>query len=199
MFQISSGLSPLYAYLIYQLTWLKGKQWTFLVFQSSLVLLCMYILFAYPMGFERTPRFTLMYYPLFILLSSIVFYIRFGNEYNRVIALSIVVGFLQTELHEIPAFIQEYVNIGIVNWWPNPLHPINHIFTITVFILGLYLAKSKLNFKHLALFALTLFATWVIYFYNPRLDIAPHLFFNYIKRWMWFYATIAIYYTGYKK
>lgn len=213
-FVVFSSFSPVFAYLISKMKFLDGNRRGYFFFISSLLLSIFFLLFFYPatyisQGVSKfaTPVNTLILYPLSVIFSSLILKINFKKEYSKIIALSLILGFLLTELHEIPAFIQEYVNIGIANYHTYPYHFLSHIATVSFFVLAVKIGELKIRKHHIILFLLVFGLTYSFYIIDPYLDYVLNpitgattfSIYNYVKRFLWFGWLSYLFYDGSKQ
>ena len=213
-FVVFSSFSPVFAYLISRMKFLDGNRRGYFLFISSLLLFIVILLLFYPATYMSqgvskvaTPVNALILYPFSIILSSLILKINFKKEYSKIIALSLLLGFLLTELHELPAFIQEYVNIGIANYHTYPYHYLSHIATATFFMLAIKIGELKIRKHHIILFLLVFGVTYSFYIIDPYLDYVLNpisgattfSIYNYAKRFLWFGWLSYLFYDGSKK
>ena len=208
LFVVFCSFTPLFAFLIAQMRFLDGKEKVLDGFRVALIGTMMLIILWYPSGdivspsSKATPLGAVILYPLFMLLFSIVLKKRFGQDHSRTIAVSLLLGFLLTELHELPAFIQEYVNIGVPHIYP--YHYLTHIATGIYFVLALKLAEVKVSTDHLILFILVFLNSLACYQLDPYLDFIHDpvsgrvglSIYNYFKRFVWFMWITLTFYSG---
>lgn len=189
LFKIFSGLSPIFAVLIAKMP-LKGKKW-FVVTQSSLLALTILTLFV-----AWNPHFTnpllLASYPLFILAFNFIFTQRFGYEgFARSLALSLMLGFLLTELHEAPVFF--FSVFGMFGHGFNELWFLPQFYLLVVGFLAVKTGKLRITRWNTTVFLLTLLAmvpfSFILSPYEP-----VKIGLNLVKRLICFCSLTSIFY-----
>jgi len=207
LFVVFSSFTPIFAYLVSKMSFLDGNVKVKVGFVTSLTGLMVLIIFFYPMNLQvmNTPLNTVLLYPFSILLLFIILSVNYTKNYSRSIAVSLILGFLLTELHELPAFIQEYVNIGILHIHTHPFHYLTHITTGIYFVLALKIGHVKLSWWHIVLFILVLLGSYGFYLCDPYLDfiydpVSGRVGFsgeNYMNRLIWFCWIAYTFLNGY--
>lgn len=155
--------SPIWAFCIWKIH-VNGKKWCYLTC-SILLVVTIYLAFN-PIKMVNITHF-LSYYTLFILIFILVLLPKFGaNNFNKVLATSILIAFIAGEFWELPVFLydgiskffgfQLYSEGFTVNWFTSH---IRRLYTLASFFLLRMLTGFRIN-KHV-LFSLLLASTFL--------------------------------------
>jgi len=193
LFVLFCVLSPLFSFFIVQLHFLNDWRWfTFCV--VSLLLLSLFILFGYAGIDAHTLPSMLMFYPLSVLCFILVLTIRFGiMKFAKILSLSLMLGFILTELHELPVFF--FSIFGIYGGDTYLVWYLPQIYLLIVSYLTVKLGGLKWSWKPIVLFIVCLVSLFSFYFFDPKIDtyaIPPLL--SYLKRVLCFAVLSFIFY-----
>jgi len=85
-------------------------------------------------------------YPLFIFIANLIFTGKINGiqNFSKTLAISLMMGYLLTETHEIANFIHKYLGLIINENLTNSLHPITNLYGLLV---GYFLFKT-VKFKN---------------------------------------------------
>lgn len=170
--------APIFALLIDRLP-LRGRRW-FIGTEVALAGLAVIVLLGPPIV-EDVQGAILCLYPVFVMLFLWVFTDLCGYQrFSRALALSLMLGFLITELHELPGFIKLYLHqFDKVLAQPHYLvwfTPLNHIYSVIVAFLAARMARLKAGAWGPA--ALGFMGLWFFYpFYHFAIYVGPARFF----------------------
>ena len=193
LFVLFSVLSPLLSFFIVQLPFLNSKRW-FIISEVFFILLSAFILFYYEGIVSKTRPSMLMFYPLSIVLFNLFFTWRFGVEkFAKILSLSLMLGFILTELHEAPVFF--FSIFGLYGHSTYLVWFLPQIYLLVVGYLTVKLGGLKRSWKPIVLFLGCLTSLFIIYIYDPMIDahIIPPLL-CYLKRLLCFAVLSFIFY-----
>jgi len=136
------SFSPLFAVLINRMPFLSNIK-GFIISQASLILLAVLL-------FTQAIPYTVPYiwlYPVFMFILNDILTLKFGfKSYSKILAVSLMAGFLLTETHEIANFMIKYLELATTLSWQSltyPLHPLTNLYSLLV---G-YVLFKEVNFK----------------------------------------------------
>jgi len=119
---------------------------------------------------------------------------------GKSVAISLMMIFLVSEFHEIPAFIQMYLGwFDTVNAKPEFLvwfTPINHLYSLVVAFLMFRIAKIKVDWGIIFVLGLSVFETYLIY---EIFKFNIYGFWQYLTRFVWIVAFLGILLMGEKR
>lgn len=181
LFVLLCVLSPFFSFLLVKLSFLNTWRW-FIVCELSFSLLSAFILFCYDGYAAHTIPSILIFYPISVLLFNLVFTMRFGvKKFAKVLSLSLMLGFILTELHEFPVFI--FTILGIYGGHTYLVWFLPQIYLLVVGYLVVKLGGLHLSWKPIALFLSCLALLFLFYFFDPLIDIVhPPSSLAYLKR-----------------
>lgn len=173
--------SPVFSLFIVKFYFFNCWRW-FIVCEAFFLFLGVFILFFYSGIDAHTLPSMLMFYPLSIVLFNYVFTVRFGVEkFAKVLSLSLMLGFILTELHEFPVFVFSIFGLYGHGWsfvWFLP-----QIYLGIVGYLAAKLGGLKRSWKPIVFFSFCLVSLFLFYFVEPLVDIAhPPSLLAYLKR-----------------
>ena len=193
LFVLFSVMSPVFCLFIVKLPFLNCLRW-FLISELFFIFLCVFILFGYEGIVSKTVPSMLIFYPLSVVLFNLFFTFRFGVErFAKILSLSLMLGFILTELHEAPVFFFSIFGLYGHSWYLVWFLP--QIYLLVVGYLSVKLGGLKRSWKPIALFLGCLTSLFIIYIYDPLIDtyaIPPLL--SYLKRVLCFVVLSVIFY-----
>lgn len=162
------GFAPVFGLLVYQIPAFNRKYW-FIISELALASATIFLMVWWiPLAaiFNTLP-FVLFFYPLYLMGFLAVLSKRFGTtQFSKVLALTLMLGFLTTEMHEIPEFSFAY--LGLFGHYLYPLHPLTHLYSIITFWLAMKIGKLHFTKPLILLSVLCLGYLYVMYFMCPR-------------------------------
>lgn len=181
VFVLFCVLSPLFSFFLVKLSFLNNWNWFYLC-EISLVFLSLFIMYGYDGLKAHTTPSMLMIYPLSILVFNLVFTLRFGVErFAKVLSLSLMLGFLLTELHEFPVFI--FTILGVYGGHTYLVWFLPQIYLLIVGYLTVKLGGLRLSWKPVLLFLGCLASLFLFYLNDPLIDVHKYpTFFSFLKR-----------------
>jgi len=195
LFTISSGFSPVIALLVERLHILNQKKF-FLVSQICFASLIVYVLGFLPIIKGETLPTVLVLYPSFLFMLNQLFYHRFGiKNYSKGLSLSILLTFVLTEIHEIPAFVEGYLSFKFLISPYEIFCALAPIYALVALLLAAKIAKLKLSLSGAIMLILGVAILFPLYYLNPQLDLSmyPSLM-AFVKRIFWFFLLSTIFY-----
>ena len=112
---ILSGFVPILAIFIARCEQLNHKKFILFV-QIVFILFTFYVAFFFPYVLSKTFSSVLFLYPLFIVGFNMVFLSKFGvSKFSKIFAVSLMLSFVITELHELPTMIIRYFSFDFTN------------------------------------------------------------------------------------
>jgi len=167
---IFSGFSPLVALGSSSVKQLNSRRVAFFV-ESALFGLFLYILFFLPYVHSKTFPAVLSLYPLFMFLFNLILLLKFKPKvFSKIFAVSLMLSFVLTELHELPAFAFSYWNLEFLQ--PERLiFFVSPFYALAVFVLAAKMFKLSLSVKLKVLLLFSLIGLFVFYWINPLIDI----------------------------
>ena len=165
-----SSCSPLVALLLSKVKQLNNSRAVLLI-QSALLCLFFSVLFFLPYVSSKTVPAVLSLYPLFMFMFNLVFLWKFeGADFSRIFAVSIMLSFVLTEFHELPAFAYSYFMLEFLD--PGKLiFFLSPFYALAVFVLAARLFHLSLSARSKALLLLSVMGLWIFYWINPLIDI----------------------------
>lgn len=192
LFVLFSVLSPFFSLFLVKLSFLNSWRW-FIFCELSFLLLSFFILFGY-MGMDyHTIPSILFFYPLSIVLFNLVFTMRFGVEkFAKILSLSLMLGFILTELHEFPTIL--FTILGIYGGHTYLVWFLPQIYLFVVGYLVVKLGGLRYSWQPIAIFIGCLFLLFLFYFIDPLIDLAhPPSLLAYLKRIFCFSVLIGLF------
>lgn len=163
----------------------RFKDWHIYLLSIISFAMGFYVFFFEPfqyIDYRLSKAFSL--YPPFLGISLLL--IRRKHKPGRTLILSLMLVYLITELHEIPAFIRIYLgwydNVNALKHYYNWFTPINHLYSIVVGFMFFKIAKVKLNRLSIAVFSLGLLLSFVLY---PVRIYRVMTYWEYVIRIFW--------------
>lgn len=144
--------------------------------------------------------FVLGFYPLMMAVMLPVLSLKY--EFSRALALTFMLGFLFTELHEIVGFGKLYLG-----WFDNSLAkfeywawftPLNHLYSVVVAALALKISRFQRKWIPLGLCAFLLGIVLEIWIY-PNLAYGVYDIWDFARRVVWLPIILLIFMKGGKK
>jgi len=182
MFTVFSSFSPIFAILIEHLPFLNRKRW-FISVQTFFVAMTIYVLTLFPALEGKTLSNVLVLYPIFVVAFNFLFLLRFGlKKFSKGLALSLMLTFVLTEMHEIPAFVSSYLKLTFLQ--PNQLvQSIAPIYMVVVGYLAAKTAKLQVSKSSVLVLVFGVSLLFPLYFFYPRLDFSTNPgFLSFAKR-----------------
>jgi len=157
----------------------------------------LYVLFFFPYIPSKTVPAVLSLYPLFLFLFNLIFVLRFGAaKFSRIFSVSLMLSFVLTEIHELPAFAYSYLILDF-------LDPSKWIFFISpyaalvFFLLAARTFDLTLSARSKVLLVLSVAGLIVFYVIEPQIDIhAIPSALAYVKRVYCFLLLAAAFLIG---
>lgn len=170
LFVIFSSLSPFIAVNLSSVKQLNSGRAAFLI-ESALFGLFLYILLFLPYIESKTFPAVLSLYPFFLFIFNLVLLIKFKPErFSQIFAVSLMLSFVLTEFHELPAFAYSYLMLEFLD--PRRLiYFISPFYALAVFILAAKLFNLSLSTRSKILLLLSVIGVFVFYLINPLIDI----------------------------
>jgi len=163
--QILLVFSPIYALLFLYIEDRFKRSHIYLIATISFVI-GIYIFVFEPfryIDYRLSKAFSL--YPPFLSISLLV--IGRKHKPGRTLILSLMLIYLLTELHEVPAFIRIYFgwydNVNALKHYYVWFTPLNHLYSIVVGYVFFKIAKVKLNEDSISLFLVGLIVSFLLY------------------------------------
>jgi len=193
LFVLFSVMSPVFCLFIVKLPFLNCLRW-FLISELFFIFLCVFILFGYEGIVSKTVPSMLIFYPLSIVLFNLFFTFRFGVErFAKILSLSLMLGFILTELHEAPVFF-----FSIFGLYGHETFLVWYLPQIYLLVVGYFTVKLgglKRNWKPIVLFLGCLVSLFIIYIYDPKIDVHPiPIPLSFFKRVLCFTTLSIIFY-----
>lgn len=196
MMVIISSFSPLFAIWISAIDELNSLK-VAILFETVFLGCFLYVLFFLPYVPTKTFPSVLSLYPLFIFLFNLIFLIKFKpRAFSKILAVSVMLSFVLTELHELPAFAYSYLNLEFLD--PNRLvFFLSPYYALIVYIFSSQLFNVSLSRRFKILLLASLLGIFVFYWINPLIDIngIPSIWV-YVKRFYCFIILAATFLIG---
>jgi len=170
LFVVFSGFSPLVALWVSSVKQLNSRRVAFFV-ESALFGLFLYVLFFLPYVYSKTFPAVLSLYPLFLFLFNLILLLKFKPKvFSKIFSVSLMLSFVLTELHELPAFAFSYWNLEFLQ--PERLiFFVSPFYALAVFVLAAKTFNLSLSFRSKVLLIFSLMGIFVFYWINPLIDI----------------------------
>lgn len=191
---IFSTFSPVVALFMRDVPQFNSKK-AVIFFQSLVFALFLCMLLLFPEIPSKTVPSLLAFYPLSLFSFNLIFLKKFKiHNFSRILSVSIMLSYVLTEIHEIPAFL-----FGISQL--NSLDPkiliiiIPPVYALLVFGIAAKSFRLSLSIKEKTLIVMALLALFVFYMINPLIDIneTPTVW-AYLKRLYCFAILAAVFY-----
>lgn len=201
-----SGMLPVLGLLIAQIK-IKRLRWIILIEISLLSLAGVMMLGG--ISWEGNARIqnpalyaiSLGYYPLMMALLLPPLCLKFG--FSRGVALTLMLGFLLTELHEIVGFGKIWLGqfdqvLAVREYWDPVLTPLAHAYVVIVAYLALKVSRFQRNWAAIGglLFFIGVLFEVMIY---PELTYGVYDLWDVARRWIWLPLLLAIFILGGKR
>lgn len=188
-----SGVSPILALLMINSRFLNGAK-RIVALHIGLVCFALYVAFFFPNVDSLTVPSVLVLYPLFVIGFNLLFLGWFGiSHFSRSFAVSIMLSFVITEMHELPAIIFGYFSLP-------PLTPevvflsFAPIYALIIACIAFKTFRISPDPPLLLLLAVTIAVLFAFYFRFPLIDInAIPVMAAYIKRIFCFVILASIF------
>ena len=169
-FVILSSLAPLVAFFVASVKQFDSARVAFLV-ESALFGSFLGIYFWLPYVPSKTVPAVLSLYPLFMFLFNLVLLIKFKPRvFSKILAVSLMLSFVLTEFHELPAFVYSYLSLDFLD--PGKLiYALSPLYALVVFWLAARIFNLSLSIKEKAVLMFYVLGIWVFYWINPLIDI----------------------------
>lgn len=161
------------------------KNWHIYLLSIISLIMGLYIFIFEPfqyIDYRLSKAFSL--YPPFLAISLLV--INRKHEAGRTLILSLMLVYLITELHEIPAFIRIYLgwydNVNALKHYYNWFTPLNHLYSIVVGFMFFRVAKVKFNRLSVSIFCFGLLLSFILYPVRIYRTLTP---WEYVIRIFW--------------
>lgn len=193
---ILSSFSPLFAIWLSSIKGLNSVKAAVLI-EIGFFGLFLFTLFFLPYVPTKTFPSVLSLYPLFLFLFNLIFFLKFGSRmFSKILAVSIMLAFVLTELHELPAFVYSYIHLeflepGRLIFFLSPYYAL----IISSFAAQLFNVSFSRRSKGLLL--LSILGLFIFYWINPLIDIngIPSIWV-YVKRFYCFVILAAAFLIG---
>jgi len=196
IFVILSSCSPLFALFVASVKQLNSGRVSFLV-QSALFGLFLYVLVFLPYVPSKTFPAVLSLYPLFLFLFNLVLLWKFKPRFfSKILAVSLMLSFVLTEFHELPAFAYSYLRLEFLD--PGRLiFFVSPFYALAVFLLAARMFTLSLSARSKFLLLISVLGIFVFYFIDPQIDIngIPSVWV-YLKRAYCFIVLAAAFLIG---
>ena len=176
----------------------RFKQWHLDCLVVASFLMGIYIFVFEPftyIDYRLSKAFSL--YPPFFGISLLV--INRKHNAGRTLILSLMMIFLLTELHEIPAFIRIYLgwydNVNALEHYYNWFTPLNHAYSVVVGFMFFRIAKVKFNRKSVSIFLFGILLSFILY---PVREYRVLTLWEYVIRIFWLPILLKLVYMGEK-
>lgn len=193
-FEIFGGLAPVIGVLVARMPFLNRRCW---FWASEIVFVSISLfLFMYPNQIGGNIPVILALYPLFITVFLFIFDRKYGVEkFSKTLALSLMLGWLITELHEVPGFMLMYFG-WLDNYATFQEHfvwftPLNHAYSIVVAYLAVKLGKLKVKLPVLILVGLGIGLCAIMY---PLCPHGVYTVWDVLKRIVWLPILTSVFY-----
>lgn len=168
-----------------------------LFFESAAFGVFLFALFFFPYIPSKTMPAVLSLYPLFLFLFNLVLLLKFKvKEFSRIFSVSLILSFVVTELHELPAFLYSYYTLQFLDpeKWIYFLSPIG---ALVFFLLAARIFRLSLSSRSKVLLLLSVAGLYVFYLLDPQVDIngIPSAL-AYLKRFYCFVLLAAAFLIG---
>ena len=166
---ILSGFVPILAILIAKCEQLNHKKFILFV-QIVFMLFTFYIAFFFPYVLSKTFSSVLLLYPLFIVGFNMIFLAKFGvSKFSKIFAVSLILSFVITELHELPNMIIRYFSFDFTDSLTIFLQ-LSPIYALVVAWLAAQTFKLKASKNILLSIILGVLVLFPLYIIFPSLD-----------------------------
>lgn len=167
---IFSSFAPVVALFLIPVKSLNSKK-AFFIIQSLTLSFFIYVLFFLPYLPSKTMPMMLSLYPLSLFLFNLILIRKFKIcNFSRILAVSIMLAYVLTELHELPAFLYSFVHLSFLI--PEKLiFSIAPIYALVVFWLAARSFNLHLVFWEKVLMLLSIMGLFGFYLINPLIDI----------------------------
>lgn len=137
-FKILVCFSPIYGLLLSYVE-INGKKW-FILSEIVALIATIFLFFG---GLGWYPPHALALYSVFMMLNLAILTHRFGfNNFNKALAVSLILSFITTEVWEFAVFVYGYLFI-----YGNSVIPIIHLMNHTYVVFSFYLAAKISNLR----------------------------------------------------
>ena len=201
MLTFMSGMLPCIGLLISR-TEIKRKIWI-LPLEAGFLFMAVFLMSGFEWAGAINPVFyaaNLAYYPLMmaVLLPPLCW--KFG--FSRGLALTFMLGFLLTELHEIVGFGKMYLGfwddmLARKEYW-SFFTPTNHLYSIVISVLALKISnfqRSWILWGALLFIVGVLLELWIY----PQLTFGAYDFWDVARKLVWLPILLGIFIFGGKK
>lgn len=174
----------------------RFKKWHIdLVAGISLVMgICIFVFEPFQYIDYRLSKAFSLYPPIFAIS---LFVINRKHNPGRSLILSMILVYLITELHEIPAFIRVYIgwydSVNALKHYYTWFTPLNHLYSIVVGYMFFRVAKVKFNFDNLAIFLIGLIISFLLYPVRIYRVLTP---WEYVIRLFWLPLLLCLVHKG---
>jgi len=195
-FVLMSSFSPVIALFLPPVKELNNWK-AVLIVESVIFGAFLSVLFFLPYVHSKTMPAVLSLYPLFLFLFNLVLLLKFKvAHFSKILSVSVILSFVTTELHELPAFTYSYLALEFLDpgKWIFFLSP---IATLIFFILATKIFSLSLSARSKLLLLLSVAGLYVFYLLNPQIDIngIPSVL-AYLKRFYCFVILAAAFLIG---
>jgi len=193
---ILSSFVPLVAFVVASVKQFDSARVAFLI-ESALFGSFLGIYFFLPYVPSKTVPAMLSLYPLFMFLFNLVLLIKFKPRvFSKILAVSLMLSFVLTEFHELPAFAFSFLNLQFLD--PGKLiFLLSPFYAVAVFWLAARVFNLSLSARSKAVLLFSVLGLWVFYWINPLIDIngIPSVL-AYVKRFYCFILLAAAFLIG---
>lgn len=193
---IISSFSPLFALWISSIKRINSLK-AVVLFETGFFGMFLCTLFFLPYVPTKTFPSVLSLYPLFLFLFNLAFLIKFKPRiFSKILAASIMLSFVITELHEIPAFVYSYLNFEFLD--PSRLiFFLSPYYALLIFSFATQMFNVSFSRRSKILLFVSILGIFIFYWINPLIDIngIPSIWV-YVKRFYCFAVLAALFYFG---
>lgn len=200
--EVGAAWSPLYGYLA---NLLPIPERMFRPVQVGSILLTLFFVIWKPFdsspiwvdvgSFDQSFPYSYMVavYPVaFIIFLSLLHWKWRGREtFSRVLGASIVMTYVNSELHDIPGWTREYLGIydsfypaGDIMWFT----PINQFYFAVALVLAVKIGKMRVDRANVVIFMLGLVTSFLIY----SLSESQFVLWSFLRRGLWLGLLVAM-------
>ena len=186
-----SGFVPVLAIFIAKCDQLNHKK-IILIVQVAFILFTIYVALLFPYVLSLTVSSILFLYPLFVVGFNMIFLSKFGvSKFSKIFAVSLMLSFVITELHELPLMIMRYSAFDFTNSLTVFLQ-LSPLYALLIAWLAAQTFKLKASRNVLLSIILGVLVLFPLYLIFPNLDTSTiPLPAAYLKR-VYCFALLAL-------
>lgn len=166
---ILSGFVPILAILIAKCDQLNHKK-AILFVQAAFIVFTFYVALLFPYVLSLTFSSVLFLYPLFVVGFNMIFLSKFGVlKFSKIFAVSLMLSFVITELHELPLMVMRYFSFDFTDSLTIFLQ-LSPLYALVVAWLAAQTFKLKASRNVLFSIMLGVLVLFPLYIVFPSLD-----------------------------